>query len=81
MLPAESSTDTAPLLLSGPAVAAKLDITPEHLHSLRRAGKFPLPVIRLGRCVRFSATELDRWISAQCPAATVWKMLNQRRAG
>jgi len=71
-MPADPTTADS-LLLSGPAVCARLGIGISSLHSLKRAGKFPLQPIRLGRSVRFSAAELAAWCEARCPSASVWK--------
>jgi predicted DNA-binding transcriptional regulator AlpA len=68
------------LLLSAADVSRRLAICKGHLHGLRRAGKFPLTPIRLGRAVRFSADELTRWTQAGCPAADRWRLIQQAEA-
>jgi len=71
-----------PLLIDGPALARRLCISVSTLHSLRRAGRMPLRIIRLARCVRFDRAEVDAWIRAGCPAAERWRAINLgRRAG
>jgi excisionase family DNA binding protein len=69
------------LLLSASDVCRRLGIGVSHLHALRRAGKFPLTPVRLGRAVRFRADDLTRWVSAGCPAATKWNAMNVGRQG
>jgi excisionase family DNA binding protein len=48
-------------------VAEKLDCSPRHVYRLADAGKMPAP-IKLGSLVRWDLEEIDRWISAGCPA-------------
>jgi predicted DNA-binding transcriptional regulator AlpA len=79
-MPTDPTTTTA-LLLSGPAVCARLGIGVSSLHALRRAGKFPLKRIRLGRSVRFSAAELAEWVADGCPARARWQGINEKTAG
>jgi len=71
-MPAESTTNPA-LLLSGPAVCARLGIGVSSLHALKRAGRFPLSPVRLGRSIRYRADELARWVSDGCPPTAIWK--------
>jgi predicted DNA-binding transcriptional regulator AlpA len=72
------------LLVSGPSVAERLGIGLSHLHGLKRAGKFPLTPIRLGRAVRYRVDELVAWTAAGCPAADRWRAMqavSMRRSG
>jgi predicted DNA-binding transcriptional regulator AlpA len=75
----KTGINTDALLLSGPEVCRRLDIGLSHLHALRRAGKFPLIPVRLGRSVRWSADELTRWCAAGCPATDRWRAMNVTR--
>lgn len=72
-------TDNTALLLSGPAVCARLGIGKSTLHKMIRGGKFPLQPVRLCRAVRFRADELSTWVAAGCPAADRWRALQQFR--
>ena len=68
-------TDAIPtdaLLIDGPEVARRLGIGLSHLHAMKRAAKFPLTPIRLGRAVRYRADELAAWTAAGCPANCRW---------
>jgi predicted DNA-binding transcriptional regulator AlpA len=80
MPPADSIPDNA-ILLDAAGVCHRPSIGISHLHALRRAGRFPLMPVRLGRAVRFRADELSRWVSAGCPAADRWRAMNMGRKG
>lgn len=67
------------LLLSGKQVCHRLSIGLSHLHAMKRAGKFPLAPIRLGRSVRYSADDLRRWCEAGCPASAKWNAIEMLR--
>jgi predicted DNA-binding transcriptional regulator AlpA len=73
------------MLIDAEGVCARLSIGVSHLHAMRRAGKFPLAPVHLGRAVRWKTDDLVRWVSAGCPAADRWRMLQQggvmRRTG
>jgi predicted DNA-binding transcriptional regulator AlpA len=56
------------ILIDGAEICRRLSIGMSHFHALRRAGKFPLTPVRLGRAVRWRAADLARWIAAGCPA-------------
>lgn len=53
------------------ALASKLKISRSMVHKLNSAGKLPAPV-RLGRCLRWRADEINSWVSAGCPARDTW---------
>ncbi|MCC6407688.1 MAG: helix-turn-helix domain-containing protein [Planctomycetes bacterium] len=44
-----------------------LGVSPATVRRLRVTGRIP-PAIRIGRSVRWCASELRRWIDAGCPA-------------
>lgn len=52
---------TVPRLLVSPRDAAKLlSVSERTLFTLTKAGT--IPVVRIGRCVRYSVTELQEWV-------------------
>ena len=58
------STPTKPALLLTPLEAAKaLAISPRKLWGMTASGE--IPSIRLGRCLRYPADQLQRWIDDQ----------------
>ena len=63
------------LLLSAAQICSRLSIGLSHLHGMRRAGRFPLQPIRLGKSVRFKATELSAWCDAGCPSGDRWRAM------
>jgi hypothetical protein len=54
----------APLLLTPRAAAAALAMSPRLLWSLTHP-RGPIPVVKIGRSVRYSAEALRAWIAAQ----------------
>jgi excisionase family DNA binding protein len=66
MLTVTSPTDLAPspLLLTPRAAAAALSVSPRTLWALTHP-RGPIPVVRCGRAVRYSAEALRAWIAAQ----------------
>jgi hypothetical protein len=62
---ATAPADPAPLLLLSPrAAAAVLSVSPRTLWALTHP-RGPIRPVRIGRCVRYSVSELQRWIDAQ----------------
>lgn len=57
----------APLLLDAKALAEKLSISKATVWRMRDGGKLPQPV-RLGSCVRWRFTDVERWLADGCPA-------------
>jgi hypothetical protein len=53
-----------PLLLTPRAAAAALSVSPRTLWGLS-APRGPIPVVKIGRSVRYSAEALRAWIAAQ----------------
>lgn len=66
MPPLTSPADPAPslLLLTPRAASAALSVSPRTLWGLT-APRGPIPAVRLGRAVRYSAEALRAWIAAQ----------------
>lgn len=53
-------------LLSIGAVAEKLDVSPRAVSKWAAAGRLPAPV-RIGRTVRWRASDIDRFMALGCP--------------
>jgi len=58
-----STTTQPPLLLTPKQTAVILAISPRKLWGMTASGE--IPHIRLGRCVRYSVDDLQRFIDAQ----------------
>lgn len=58
-----SDSNPQALLLTEKQAACALEISPRKLWSMRTSGE--IPHIRLGRCVRYPAADLQRWIDTQ----------------
>jgi excisionase family DNA binding protein len=63
IISAYASSQMQPLLLTAANAAKLLSISQRTLWALTQQGK--VHVIRIGRSVRYSLTELQRWIAAQ----------------
>jgi hypothetical protein len=61
-IPADAAL--SPLLLTPRAAAAALSVSPRTLWGLT-APRGPIPVVRLGRAVRYPTGALRAWIAAQ----------------
>jgi len=57
--------------------AAQLGISTRSVWAMLAAGRFGPDLVRLGRCVRIRATELDRWICAGCPDRAAWSKMRE----
>lgn len=73
----DSVTTNERLLLSVAELADLLGVSERHIHNLRTQGQLPEPV-RLGRVVRWDASEIRAWITAGAPPRGHWEGL---RAG
>jgi excisionase family DNA binding protein len=76
----KSDTPVDAILLNADDVCRRLSIGLSNFHKLRRAGKMPLTPVRLGRAVRFRASELAEWVAADCPTSDRWRLLQQAGA-
>lgn len=56
---------TAPQLLNREQAAAYLGVRPQTLAVWRSTGRYNLPVIKVGRCVRYRRHHLDEWLEAR----------------
>jgi predicted DNA-binding transcriptional regulator AlpA len=68
----EQSDESPSLLLSARTLAQRLAISVRTLWRLQNGGKVPRPV-KLGGAVRWRAEEIDAWVQAGCPNASVWE--------
>lgn len=60
---------TVPDLLTIPQAAQRLDLNPETLYRLVRAGDFP-PAVHLGRQIRVSVPLLEKYLHGDAASAT-----------
>ena len=66
----------APLAVSAKQLAAMLGVSLRTIRAMDTGGKLPRP-IRLGRCVRWNLTELQRWIDAGAPPRIQWEAMKK----
>lgn len=66
------SIEQVAALLTDHDVARKLGVSRSFVHKMRSQGKLPEPV-RLGRCLRWRAAEIEAWIAASCPNPQNWQ--------
>lgn len=62
------------LLLSAAELAILLSCSVRHIRRLDEAGLLPKPV-RLGKSVRWIATELHAWLAAGAPSRKAWESM------
>lgn len=74
------SQDAAESLVRLTEVCRILGISRAHASRLNVSGRLPRP-IRLGRAVRWSTSELGRWIAAGCPTRDQWEAIDSARGG
>ena len=74
-------------LLKIEQVAERLALSPSGVRKMRDADRMPAPV-RLGRAIRFRASEIEAWVAAGCPCRDKWESMREsaprrevRRAG
>lgn len=68
-----ATAPAAVLLVDAGAAAALCGVSRATWFAWHSAGRIPLPALRAGRVVRWSAAELAAWISAGCPARDRWQ--------
>jgi len=85
---AETPTPTDDvLLIDGRELARRLGVGISTIHTMRRAGRLPLRIVKLNSAVRYDLAEVSAWVAAGCPAKLeTWRMLQSgadrgRRAG
>jgi predicted DNA-binding transcriptional regulator AlpA len=64
----------SPLLLRAKAAALLCDMSLRTWRTWDVAGKIPQP-IRIGRSLRWRASELQAWIAAGCPDRSTWQAM------
>lgn len=55
-------------LLNEAGVREILKVKKSHFHLLRESGRFPVPPIKLGRCVRWRKSDVLQWLDEGCAA-------------
>ena len=68
--------DRPQLAMSARELAERLDISVRHLRRLDSAGAVPKP-IRLGRLVRWLASEIEPWLAAGAPDRQRWEAMKE----
>jgi excisionase family DNA binding protein len=58
-----------PKLLTRVEAAAYLGVRPQTLATWASLGRYGLPVIKVGRCVRYRMADLERWLAARTEGA------------
>ncbi len=64
----------SPLAYSAQQLADRLGVSLRHIRRLDSAGKLPRPV-RLGRSVRYLASEIEAYLEAGAPDRQRWEAL------
>ena len=65
-------------LFGAKELAGLLNVSLRHVQSLKAAGRLPRP-IRLGRSVRWRASEIHLWIDEGCPSQHKWEEILKLR--
>jgi excisionase family DNA binding protein len=65
-MPSDTSM-TPKLLLTPRETAALLSVSERHLHTLTKRDS--LPCVRLGKCVRYLLSDIERWIAERAGPA------------
>ena len=60
--------------LGAERLAKYLDVSVRHIRRMNSSGKLPPPV-NLGRCVRWSVAEVERWLAVGAPERRTWKAI------
>jgi len=66
-------------LLSVGELAKRLMVSKRTIWSMLSSGRLPRP-IRLGRSVRFRASDIEQWIELGCPPRERWEAMRQGAA-
>jgi len=66
------------LLLTATQAAQLLNVSERHFYKMHASGRVPLPV-RLGRAVRWRASELRDWLEAGAPNRAKWQARRKTR--
>jgi len=60
----KNSDTPTPTLLTAVAVARRLGVTVQTLHSMRRSGRFPVPELCINGRPRFDSADVESWIES-----------------
>jgi excisionase family DNA binding protein len=60
-----NTTKRTPALLDEKQAAEYLTISPGTLSVWRSTGRWQLPFVKIGRCVRYRHSDLDAWLEAR----------------
>jgi excisionase family DNA binding protein len=63
MVPADTSRTTD--LLTRPQAAKYLSVREQTLACWHSSGRYPIPVVKVGRSVRYRRADLDRWLESR----------------
>lgn len=72
-----ATTPRNPELLTREQAAAYLGVRPQTLAVWASTGRYSLPMVRVGRSVRYRVADLERWLTAR----TVGAVDGQREGG
>ncbi|HUT58121.1 MAG TPA: helix-turn-helix domain-containing protein [Phycisphaerae bacterium] len=64
-----ATTPRNPELLTREQAAAYLGVRPQTLAVWASTGRYNLPMVRVGRSVRYRVADLERWLSARTVGA------------
>jgi excisionase family DNA binding protein len=64
-----ATTPRNPELLTREQAAAYLGVRPQTLAVWASAGRYNLPMVRVGRSVRYRVADLEKWLSARTVGA------------
>jgi len=59
-----------PKLLTRQQAAEYLGVKPQTLAIWYSAGRYDLPVVKAGRCVRYRRSDLDAWLESRTSTST-----------
>ena len=65
-------------LLNASALARCLSVSLRQAHRMNRSGLIPRP-LRIGRCVRWRADEISRWLRCGAPARDQWETMRAEK--
>ena len=63
-----STAIATPALLTREQAAAYLGLAPQTLAVWAITGRYSLPTIKVGRCVRYRQSDLDAWLASRTVA-------------
>ena len=75
--PRDNRLSTAPpsrLLLTAGDLAEILNVSKNHVLKMHTVGRLGPRPVRLGRAVRWSRNEVEKWVTAGCPPRNKWQV-------